>query len=69
MTCDVRNMLRQASEVLDRSEMDDGEYAFMLNQLGDHLKDLHDRWKAGDKGVVDEFFDLYVIHADQGAQP
>lgn len=36
-------------------------HAYDLEQLGKHLRELRDRWKAGDTGVVDEFFDLYVL--------
>ncbi|WP_414488791.1 hypothetical protein [Stenotrophomonas maltophilia] len=37
------------------------ELAEMVRQLHDHLNELGKRWYAGDRKVVDEFLQLYVI--------
>lgn len=72
MNVDLDGMLnnaRLALEAFDVLADDDlvlGEYqpklcAFSLGELQKHLREMRDRWKAGDIGVVDEFFALYVL--------
>lgn len=61
MTCDICNMLRQSANTIDEGGEDQGGYAFMLRQLGDHIRELHDRYRRGDAKVVDEFFAIYVV--------
>lgn len=67
MLVNLDGMLRNCIRAMKRPKY--GE-AFMLEQLGKHLHELKRRWKAGDTGVVDEFFALYVIHdeAQAGAE-
>lgn len=35
---------------------------FDLGELNKHLRELRDRWLAGDDSVVAEFFALYQLH-------
>ena len=53
MTCNLENMLRNGNKA-------------DLEQLGRNLRELRDRYRAGDKKVVEEFFALYVLHDHEG---
>lgn len=62
MTVNLENMLRQAGLSAESGdEIHGGGHAFMLSELGRHLRELRDRYRAGDAGVVEEFFALYVL--------
>jgi len=45
MRVDLMNLLRQRK----------------VYGLGEHLRELRDRFRAGDHGVIEEFFDLYIF--------
>jgi len=55
MKCNLANMLRQASESIDPRK-DHGAYAFMLNQVADHIDDV----KAG-RHTLAEFVEYYKM--------
>lgn len=61
MRCDLANMLRRASEAID-PQHDHGAYAFMLNQVADHVDAVRDG-----KHTVDEFADFYMVRPKGGA--
>lgn len=60
MRVDYSGMLKQARDGLRREPAQ----AEMLRQLGDHLRELGDRYYAGDVAAVDEFLQLYCISSD-----
>lgn len=63
MKVDVRNMLRQAAEILgkrrlaERERMFVGMYQFSLNELSQHLEDL-----ASGQVTLDEFCEHYCLN-------
>ena len=61
MRVDYSGLLSQCQYALKR---DEPGYAEMLRQLQGHLKELGQRWYAGDTNVVDEILQLYCIEHD-----
>ena len=61
MKVDYRGLFSQVQRAIKRS---DPGYAEMLRQLEGHLKELGQRWYAGDTNVVDEILQLYCIERD-----
>lgn len=55
MKCDLANMLRHARQAIDPSR-DHGAYAFALEQLEDHVRQV----RAG-TATLDQFADLYML--------
>jgi len=60
MRVDYRGLLLQSQAALQRGFKEPG-LAEMLRQLQGHLKELGQRWYAGDVAVVDEILQLYCI--------
>lgn len=60
MRVDYHGLLGRSQEALRQRP----ELAEMVRQLHGHLTELGRRWYAGDRSVVDEFLQLYVIEAD-----
>jgi len=60
MRVNYRGLLLQSQSALQRGEEEPG-LAEMLRQLQGHLKELGQRWYAGDVAVVDEILQLYCI--------
>lgn len=54
MVCSLMGLLHNGSRR-------DAGYQFALDELGRNLKELRDRYLAGDTEVVRDFFSLYVI--------
>ena len=65
MRVDYSGLLWQCQRAL-RSR-DEGGNAEMLRQLQGHLKELGQRWYAGDIAAVDEILQLYCIEEDARA--
>jgi len=60
-------LLERAARMLRDAQADDfaaSWYAGGLEQLLTHLREVRDRYRAGDVTVVDEFFALYVFDGD-----
>lgn len=65
MRVDYSGLLGQCQRALrSRGE---GAHAEMLRQLQGHLKELGQRWYAGDTAVVDEILQLYCIEREARA--
>jgi len=64
MRINVQNMLHQAGNAIP-ARNDRGGYRFGLQQLGEHLRQLRDRTRAGDMKALNVFFALYVFDDDQ----
>ena len=60
MQVSLPGLLKNAGRAADIAEPSCG-YGFMLDQLLRHLTELRDRNYDGDRGVVEEFFKLYVV--------
>lgn len=56
MRVNACNMLRQAAETIEQRKPDRGAYAFMLEQLGEHLGMIRDG-----QATWDEFAELYCL--------
>ena len=71
MRVDYSGMLRQAREALQMvAPHNNGRlHAEMLRQLQERLKEMGERFYAGDVAVVDEFLQMYCIASDRRAQP
>lgn len=63
MRVDYQGLLRQAREGLH----DSPGLAEMLRQLQGHLRELGQRWYAGDTAVVDELLQLYCVESNARA--
>lgn len=63
MRVDYQGLLRQAREGL----RDSPGLAEMLRQLQGHLRELGQRWYAGDTAVVDELLQLYCVESNARA--
>ncbi|CUI26467.1 hypothetical protein [Achromobacter xylosoxidans] len=63
MRVDYQGLLRQAREGLHNSP----GLAEMLRQLQGHLRELGQRWYAGDTAVVDELLQLYCVESNARA--
>lgn len=64
MRVDYSGLLGQCQRALRTREPANAE---MLRQLQGHLKELGERWYAGDTDVVDEILQLYCIEKDRRA--
>ena len=63
MRVDYRGLLHQARADLGRNSA----LAEMLRQLQEHLRELGQRWYAGDTAVVDELLQLYCVESEARA--
>jgi hypothetical protein len=61
MRVDYSGLLGQCQRALSNREPANAE---MLRQLQGHLKELGQRWYAGDADVVDEFLQLYCVESE-----
>ena len=59
MRVDYTGMLRQAAQAC-RGDI----HAFMLGELAGHLREMGERYYAGDLAAVDEFLQLYCVARD-----
>lgn len=65
MTQSVDGLINNAADLLrSKSKSHGGYYGAGLEQLGRNLRELRDRFRAGDVRVVDEFFAFYVFEDD-----
>lgn len=55
----LTNMVEQSCNCMGKR--DKWGYAFCLRQLVKNLRELRDRHAAGETGVVDEFFRVYIV--------
>jgi hypothetical protein len=63
MKVNYRGLIRQSCEALYEHE-EGGFYAETLLELERNLKELGQRWYAGDVAVVDEFLQVYCIEEE-----
>lgn len=63
MRVDYHGLFRQSREALRQSPA----LAEMLRQFEDHIRELGQRWYAGDTAVVDEILQLYCVEAEARA--
>lgn len=58
MRCDIANMLKRAAKCVD-PKRDYGAYAFMLEELEGHVRQVRDGTVS-----LDEFADFYMIRPE-----
>lgn len=62
ITVDLNNVFMQAGECAKQGcEIHGPGHAVMLLELGRHLRDMRDRYRRGDAGIIDQFFDVYLL--------
>lgn len=64
MRVNACNMLRQAAETIENRKADKGAYAFMLEQLSEHLGMIRDG-----QASWDEFAELYCLTERDRSNP
>ena len=60
--CDGKMRIDLLGMLKNHCKRDDASRFMLTDHFYGHLKELRDRHAAGDASVVNEFFDLYVIH-------
>ena len=60
MKINLSDFLTRAAKLIGKHKGFGKSYEDQLLQLNDHLKEVREKWKAGDRLIVDEFFELYV---------
>lgn len=63
MRVDYSGLLKQTRSALEYGRKEPG-LAEMIRQLTGHMKELGQRWYAGDMRVVDEILQLYCVEND-----
>jgi ElaB/YqjD/DUF883 family membrane-anchored ribosome-binding protein len=62
MQVNIEDMLQSAGECAKAGCKNiGGRYAFQLSELAKHLREVRDRFLAGDYNGMQEFFDMYVF--------